>query len=190
MFVRADNRSFQHELAQENQNHTQDGGSNQGDNLTEQVVPLTVDAVKSVSFASPAKRKHSSAGSSVATIASSSNSRDFDMAFSDDNAASVSHREYASPTPQYSIVGDVVESLQNCRTHESESPVLGRRELGGSSDHQNVVEMQTLKPDESALKVPEMQERSGGPTPFIPRPGNNAHVRAAPIDMMDMDLDS
>lgn len=190
MFVRADNRSFQHELTQENLAHTPDGGSNQGDHLTEQVVPLTVDAIKSVSFASPAKRKHSSAGSSVATIASSSNSRDFDMAFSDDNTPSVSHREFASPTPQHHNLSDVAESLKNYRAQESESPVLGRRELSGSSDRQAAVEMQTFGPDESASKAPEMQERSDGPTPFMPRPGNNAHPRAAPIDMMDMDLDS
>ncbi|ORY71716.1 uncharacterized protein BCR38DRAFT_493220 [Pseudomassariella vexata] len=172
MFVRADNRSFQQEIAQAQEQ-------------TSEAVPLTLEAIQSVPTdpirTLPTKRKHSCAGSSVATLGSRSSRDMMDMIFSDepdpfpdDSTPSTFHQEFADPAPQTNKLGGVVESLANFRTH-SESPILRR---DGP---------QTPKRDDSGSKVPEMQERSGGPPPFITRPRqgsqtlNNSH-----IDMMEI----
>ncbi|KAI0124199.1 hypothetical protein BJ170DRAFT_75636 [Xylariales sp. AK1849] len=198
MFVRADNRSFQHDLAQEQtqaQSQTE-GGDNRGNSSNEEATSLTTEAIRSVSFASPAKRKLSIA-SSNATY-NSGGSRNLEMEsfdgsdpFTDeDNAPRVSHQEYMSPTPQYNRLGGLVESLENCRTFENESPDMGRRELPDAIAYQGMEEMQTFNPDGMPSSKPlEMQERTGGPTPFITRPGNT-ESRTAPLDLMDMDIDS
>ncbi|KAH8663949.1 hypothetical protein BX600DRAFT_512033 [Xylariales sp. PMI_506] len=190
MFVRADNRSFQHELAQEEARVQALAEENA--RVIDEPIPLTAEAmssIPSVSFASPAKRKHSSGNSSVATIAST-DSRDLDMTFSDqpetfpddDDKISSFHQEFVSPTPQHTKLGGLVESLENCRTYENESPVLGRRDLPGGAQQ----EMQPLSLAETAFHAPEMQERSGGLNPFLVRPGNVSTQKMA-VDIMDID---
>lgn len=170
MFVRADNRSFQQELAQE-QDRAQEPATVEA---ATEGVPLTAEAIKSVTFASPAKRKHST-GSSVATLGSR-DSRDMNMIFSDepdpffdddDNGPQTSHQEFASPAPNK--IGGLVEDLEKCRTEESDTSALGRR-------------------DATEPRAPEMQER-GGQMPFITRPSSN-ETQKAPVDMMDMDIEA
>lgn len=156
-------------------------------------VPLTAEAIETVAQASgvlSSKRKHSAA-SSIATI-DSTDTRALDMSFAepigsfrdqDDGAASTWHEEFASPTPQPNKLGGLVESLEKCRTIEPESPTLGRRGPIGQ-------EMTDMSPD--GARVPEMQERPGGPSPFmINRPGERPSQggRSEVINLMDMEMD-
>lgn len=192
--MRADNKVFQNELSQEQvqaENQTENLGRGvaiQGDGP----VPLTADAISTVAPVaaapwSPSKRKHSDA-SSVATIGST-NSRGMDMSFSgpvgpfpDHDEPDSWHQEFASPKPQPNKLGGLVESLENCRTFEPESPVLGRRVP---------VDQEMKDMTASTDKSPEMQERSSGPSPFVvSRPVLKASEAAsAPISLMDMEMD-
>ncbi|KAI1847227.1 hypothetical protein JX265_013352 [Neoarthrinium moseri] len=198
MFVRADNRSFQHELSQEQAEPQSQAQQSSPTPATHGhgPVPLTAEAinsVSSVSFNSPSKRKHSISGSSVATVGSS-DSRDMEMSFSDppdpsnyrdDRVPSASQYGFASPASQPNKLGGLVESLENCRTNEPDSPVLGRRDLAKPLGDQ---EMRSFGPDETAAKGPEMQQRAVGPSPFVQRPVAKAS-QAAQVDLMDMDME-
>lgn len=155
-------------------------------------VPLTADAVNAVAptpWTSAPKRKHSPA-SSVATI-HSTGSRDIDMTFSDsvgpyveheERAATTWHQEFASPTSQSNRLGDIVESLEKCRTNEVESPVLGRREL---------TDQESRGPAAAEAKAPEMQERTDGLSPFmVNRPVEKpSRLASDHISLMDMDME-
>lgn len=101
----------------------------------------------------------------------------------DNPAPSSWHQEFASPTQQPNKLSGLVEELKKCRAFEqADSPTSGRRDL----EDQNVKDMGS-----NMAKSPEMQERAGGPPPFIiNRPVNKASQAAsAPIDLMDMDMD-
>ncbi|KAH8205064.1 hypothetical protein TruAng_000787 [Truncatella angustata] len=197
-FVRADNKVFQNELSKEQvQTETwTEGDSGNVASPGDGPVPLTADAINAVApahWASVAKRKHSPA-SSVATI-NSTGSRNIEMVsyddvpqFADYGDPSMSwHHEYASPVPHPNKLGGLVESLEKCQTYEPESPVLGRRD----PPEQNRHDFSSSNATSDAVRAPEMQERSGGPSPFmVNRPVERASQAApGPANLMDMDVD-
>ncbi|RYO89261.1 hypothetical protein DL762_003284 [Monosporascus cannonballus] len=185
MFVKADNRSFQQELAQEqNQEQTHE-------DEPPPLAAISADTLSHIPVASPAKRKHS-ASSSVATNGSSQGGLDdVDLTFSDDrdpfdgdDRPTTSHREFANASPQSNKLGGIVESLANCRTNES--PGGGRSEQGHASSEGLEVEMQETP---SQARAPEMQERAGGPAPFFGAHGIDNNATNGTVDSMDMDVD-
>ncbi len=187
MFVKADNRSFQQELAQE---------QNQEQVPKEPTPPpaaITDDTLSRIPGASPAKRKHSTS-SSVATNGSSQGGLDdVDLTFSDDHDTFIgdlepttSHQEYVKSSPQSNTLGDITESLANCRTNENESPNRRLSIQMSATNEGPEVEMQETT---VLSRAPEMQERAGGPAPFF----NARAVDSTPggtVDLMDMDIDS
>ncbi|RYP61005.1 hypothetical protein DL771_010290 [Monosporascus sp. 5C6A] len=185
MFVKADNRSFQQELAQER---------NQEQSHEDQPPPvaaISADTLSHIPAASPAKRKHS-ASSSVATNGSSRGDLDdVDLTFSDDrdpfdgdDRPTTSHRDFANASPQSNKLGGIVESLANCRTNES--PSGGRSEQRHASSEGPEVEMQETP---SQPRAPEMQERAGGPAPFFSARAVDNNTTNGTVDSMDMDVD-
>ncbi|KAI8956460.1 hypothetical protein F5Y11DRAFT_353733 [Daldinia sp. FL1419] len=180
MFVRADNRSFQQELAQE-QDLKQ---------LPQDSEPpgVTAENLASIPATWPGKRKHS-VGSSVATHGSSRDDLDdvdltFDQPGQFPGYPALGHYEATTDNnPQPKKLGGIVDSLANCRTYENEPVELGG---WGATAQERSSEMQTLDSDTS--KPPEMRERpGGGPPPFLARPSRT--TERGPIDMMDIDLD-
>ncbi|KAI1215030.1 uncharacterized protein F4807DRAFT_405600 [Annulohypoxylon truncatum] len=131
MFVRADNRSFQQELVQE-QNRTQPAEGHPTSGVRAEDLPP-------VAVASPGKRKHS-VGSSVATQGSSR---------ADLTDVDPFHWEMQSEAGN----GDAEETQRSTTTPKS----------------------------------PEMQERIGGPAPFLTRP--DYAVQSGSAEMMDIDMD-
>ncbi|RYP15513.1 hypothetical protein DL767_010317 [Monosporascus sp. MG133] len=185
MFVKADNRSFQQELAQEqNQEQTHE-------DPPPPVAAISADTLSHIPVASRAKRKHS-ASSSVATNGSSRGGLDdVDLTFSDDrdpfdgdDRPTTSHREFANASPQSNKLGGIVESLANCRTNES--PGGGRSEQRRASSEGPEVEMQETP---SQPRAPEMQERAGGPAPFFSAHAVDNKATNGTADSMDMDVD-
>ncbi|RYP05158.1 hypothetical protein DL765_009920 [Monosporascus sp. GIB2] len=185
MFVKADNRSFQQELAQEqNQEQTHE-------DEPPPLAAISADTLSHIPVASPAKRKHS-ASSSVATNGSSRGGLDdVDLTFSDDrdpfdgdDRPATSHREFANASPQPNKLGGIVESLANCRTNES--PGGGRSEQGHAPSEGLEVEMQETP---SQPRAPEMQERAGGPAPFFRAHAIDNNATNGTVDSMDMDVD-
>ncbi|EMR63837.1 putative ubiquitin interaction domain-containing protein [Eutypa lata UCREL1] len=190
MFVKADNRSLQQELTQE-QNQEQ---------TPQEPLPLstaiTDDTLSRIPTSSPAKRKHS-ASSSVATNGSSRDGLDdVDLTFTDDHFAYTeesepitSHQEFASgSSPQSSKLGGIVESFADCQTNERGSPHrrLGNQPHGAEAG----AEVEMVETVSSGVAAPEMQERAGRPVSFFspsPSPNNTA---GGTIDLMDMDIDS
>lgn len=190
MFVKADNRSLQQELTQE-QNQEQ---------TPQEPLPLstaiTDDTLSRIPTSSPAKRKHS-ASSSVATNGSSRDGLDdVDLTFTDDHFAYTeesepitSHQEFASgSSPQSSKLGGIVESFADCQTNERGSPHrrLGNQPQGAEAG----AEVEMVETVSSGVPAPEMQERAGRPVSFFnpsPSPNNTA---GGTIDLMDMDIDS
>ncbi|KAL7625306.1 hypothetical protein AAE478_004522 [Parahypoxylon ruwenzoriense] len=179
MFVRADNRSFQQELAQEEQN--QEHAS------SPQHLPPSDIAIENplhVTVSSRCKRKHS-IGSSMATAGSSRDGLDdVDLIFDDPDVLpdyqgpSIYGQEPARGSPQSNKLGDIVESLAKCQTREAESRI----------EYSSMEEMRTFNSSSPApIKSPEMQERTGGSAPFLSRPGYTS--QSGPVDMMDIDLD-
>lgn len=186
MFVRADNRSFQQELAQE-----RDQAEEQPPPSNSLLSGFTAEDLSHLpAYAPPTKRKHS-VGSSVATRGSSRNDLDdVDLAFDeldqfqDHQAPSTHYREFADKSPQSNKLGGIVESLANCRTNEDLSEKQTPLETQPDVEHGTIEEMQGI----TTSKSPEMQERTGGFAPFLGRPGHSAQSGA--VDMMDIDLDA
>jgi hypothetical protein len=183
MFVRADNRSFQQELAQQ-------GSQEQ---TPQELAPFAVtnEALSQVPASPAAKRKHSTS-SSVATNGSTrSDLADIDLTFSDEpreiDLPTMAHREFATGSPRANKMGDIVESLANCRTNENESPVLG--DAKPDPKEGNAPDMRMLDSEASTPKGPEMAERAGGSVPFFHRSSSKGPPQCGPIDLMDMDLD-
>ncbi|KAF3069114.1 hypothetical protein GL218_08236 [Daldinia childiae] len=193
MFVRADNRSFQQELAQEQSPEQLQNPDLPGTGITAENLSY-VPNIKTI------KRKHS-IGSSVATRGSSRDDLDdVDLIFDNPDqfptypALGNYYEPVASSSPQSKKLGGIVESLANCRTNENEPTGSGGwvtneqehfSEMQPSMEHSNMEEMQTFDSDTS--KPPEMQERTGGPAPFLTR--SSHETQSGPIDMMDIDLD-
>jgi hypothetical protein len=194
MFVKADNRSFQQELAQEassDENNNQNQEVQLQDQSTIGVTAANLSQIPSLMRSEArGKRKHS-VGSSVATNGSTrSDLADVFLEFDDTEAfpgdnipqavqQGISHRS--------SRFGDVTDSLAKSETHQLEATAQGdERETthpegnaqGGSDDSNTNVA--------STSKMPEMTERRGGLNPFLARPGNSAQN---PIDLMDLDTE-
>ncbi|KAI0381757.1 hypothetical protein F5Y04DRAFT_254284 [Hypomontagnella monticulosa] len=186
MFVRADNRSFQQELAQERDQVQEQASSNP------QPSGFTVENVSQVpAYTYAVKRKHS-IGSSVATRGSSRNDLDdvdltFDETdqFQDHQTPSIYYKEFAdNKSPRSNKLGGIVESLANCRTNEDLNGKQTSSATQPDVEHGTVEEMQGI----TTGKSPEMQERTGGYAPFLGRSGQPTQGSA--VDMMDIDLDA
>ncbi|KAI0004023.1 hypothetical protein F4779DRAFT_621564 [Xylariaceae sp. FL0662B] len=166
MFVRADNRTFQQELSREQQTQEQQP----------QDPPPTVVNAENLSYvpvASPTKRKHSIAGSSVATRGSSrSDIVDEELTFSDEPSQ---FQDYETPGASYQ------EFASNSSKSGPDGIVVWQTNYQAEE-----VKPEAVNTDESSLKSPEMQER-GGTRPFLAQPGHN--TRNGPIDMMDLDVE-
>jgi hypothetical protein len=151
-------------------------------------MPLTADAIQLIAsdeLNTSSKRKYSIAASSVATI-DSADSRDLEMSFSDvpdrlsDRGGVRSyHREFASPAPR-------ATSLSGLGYESGESPVPSRLQPGLG----NGQEVQVPSTGGSSPKAPEMQERAtAGPSPFVAQRPVDKASQAAPVDLMDIDVE-
>ncbi|KAJ8127329.1 hypothetical protein O1611_g6307 [Lasiodiplodia mahajangana] len=184
MFVKADNRSFQQELAQEISVHENKSG--QDVQMADQPsVGITAAALAQISPEAGGERKHS-IGSSVATNGSvRSTLADVELVFDDSQMIldEVSEPMHQDISPQSSMIDSIVEPINRRQAHEHETPRYIENEegnfSGGQEDGDNLGE-NTASPH----KMPEMSERKGGANPFLARPGNSART---PIDTMDME---
>lgn len=189
MFVKADNRSFQQELAQETSVHETKNQPREVQMQDQVETGVTAAALAQIPSETRGKRKHS-IGSSVATNGSiRSDLADVELTFDDPD---IFHDEAPKPMHQHngsqaSNPSSVVESLAKCETHEYKAP--GHDEKGGekyleghSQDDGNGSDINTT----STYKMPEMSERKGGANPFLARPGNSVQN---PIDLMDLDTE-
>ncbi|KAI0977124.1 hypothetical protein F4678DRAFT_411909 [Xylaria arbuscula] len=189
MFVKADNRSFQQELAQEASLREMRDQNQEIQMQDQPQTNVTAAALAQIPSGPRGKRKHS-VGSSVATNGSiRSDLADVELTFDDPQPT----LDYASePVRQHSgsgssKLGDVVESLAKCQTHEYEMRGHGEKlEEDGSQAHGYDDVNYSPKNTSSTHKVPEMSERKGGLTPFLARAGNSAQN---PIDLMDLDTE-
>lgn len=197
MFVRADNRSFQQELAKE-----QTEGPNQAQNQDQPsqinlTAPsgLTGENLAHIPGSEYCNRRHGN--SSVATHASS---RD---GLSDVNLAFNEHDEFHSYQPSSGSASEYVHSDILSNNNDDSAIGVGlwstkQQEPGleNSSwekkpdvDHGSMEETQTLDVGTPSSKPPEMQELATGSTPFLIRPSNIAS-QSSIGDMMDVDLDA
>ncbi|KAI1424375.1 hypothetical protein F5Y12DRAFT_715323 [Xylaria sp. FL1777] len=190
MFVKADNRSFQQELVQEENSRDTKDQDQEVQMQDQPQIGITAEALSQIPYGTRAKRKHSVA-SSVATNGSiRSDLADVELTFDDphpvlddDTAKAVGLHSGSGP----SKLGDVVESLAKCQTHGYEA--LGRGEM--EEDTRLEVDSYDDAKDSNAsttttYKIPEMSERKGGMTPFLARAGNSTQN---PIDLMDLDTE-
>lgn len=172
-FVRADNKVFQNELSMEQSGPTP---------LTAE----TIDAIPEVSYykTTPAmgKRK-SSVTSSNATI-DSMDTRDMDMPFTDPVTSYQPNEQEPMTWTQDSDlnteppkVGRLRKSMEDLRCQDSTAQATD-------------VDMEGA--GEGIAKSPEMQERTGGPSPFMMhRPIEKAsQATSSSADLMDMDLEA
>ncbi|GAW17353.1 hypothetical protein ANO14919_068100 [Xylariales sp. No.14919] len=189
MFVKADNRSFQQELAQE-ASLREIGTPTQNQDVQMQDQPqigVTAAALSQIPSGSRGKRKHS-IGSSVATNGSTrSDLADVELTFDDPQPV---HNDVARFTREHSgsgssKLGDVVESLAKCQTHEYEAAHNEKCEEKRIEVHSH----RDADPGTNTTtthKIPEMSERKGVVNPFLTRAGNSAQNS---IDMMDLDTE-
>ncbi|KAI0533054.1 hypothetical protein GGR58DRAFT_138375 [Xylaria digitata] len=184
MFVKVDNRSFQQELAQEASLRETEKQNKDMQTQDQPQTSVTAAALSQIpSLNGRPKRKHS-IGSSVATNGSiRSDLADVELAFDDpqpvhDDAARSVRQQSSSGS---SKLGDVVESLAKCQTHEHGVP-----EYNGKEEEKHPEASSHGDVDATTPKIPEMSERKGVLTPFLARAGNSAQN---PIDMMDLDTE-
>ncbi|KAJ8122758.1 hypothetical protein ONZ43_g1126 [Nemania bipapillata] len=181
MFVKADNRSFQQELVQEESIQETKNQLREAPIQDQTEIGVTAAALAQIPSEPRGKRKHS-IGSSVATNGSvRSDLADVDLIF-----------EFDAPAPidQYngsrsSRPSSVVESLAKCEAHGYD--VLGFDEKRGgkyveNQDNDNGSDAGAA----STHKMPEMSERKRGGNPFLARPGNSVQNST---DLMDLDTD-
>ncbi|KAI1761301.1 hypothetical protein GGR53DRAFT_35992 [Hypoxylon sp. FL1150] len=176
MFTRADNRSFQQELAQEQSQNQQQEQQPQQDLQQSGITAENLSYVSAKPFYGDMKH---SVGSSVATHGSSRDELDdVDLTFiephqfEDYQLPSVSHEEFSGAIPQPSNHDGAYESEPFALDlHE---PFQETRPEAGPDDM-------------DISKSPEMQERTGGPAPFLTRPGSTTGSKS--VDLMDIDLD-
>jgi hypothetical protein len=190
MFVKADNRAFQQELAQEAILSTTETRSQDVPMEDQPAIGVTAAALSQIPSGTSCKRKYS-IGSSVATNGSiRSDLADVQLTFDDPQTV---YNEMPDPAPEYSThrspkLGDVVESLAKCQTTEYKATEYddagGTKHLEGYSQDNNGDNLDTdPAPDD---KMPEMTERKGGINPFLTRPADSAQT---PIDTMDLDTE-
>ncbi|KAI1110929.1 hypothetical protein F5Y14DRAFT_427208 [Nemania sp. NC0429] len=193
MFVKADNRSFQQELAQEasiretrDQHpviHLQDGPT----------LGVTAEALARISSEAKGKRKHS-AGSSVATNGSiRSDLADVELTFGDPQtmwnaSGKPSHQDSSRRSSQiYEVEPLAMGRADEHRTPENVEEGGGKRVEGQSQETGQGLDADA----EPTPKMPEMSERVGVGNPFRganpllpPRPSNPV---LDPVDNMDLD---
>ncbi|KAI0431861.1 hypothetical protein F5Y09DRAFT_303600 [Xylaria sp. FL1042] len=183
LFVKADNRSFQQELAQETSfRETKD--PNQDVQMQDQPqMGVTAAALSQIPAGTRCKRKHS-VGSSVATNGSiRSELADVELTFDDPHPV----RDDLASGSGSSKLGDVVESLAKCQTHEYETLERGEESEDNNTQTHNYGDPKNRDMDtNSTSKIPEMSERKGSVAAFLARPGNSA---LNPIDLMDLDTE-
>ncbi|KAI0101562.1 hypothetical protein GGR51DRAFT_530127 [Nemania sp. FL0031] len=188
MFVKADNRSFQQELAQETSVHENKSGQDV-QMLDQPATRITAAALAQISPETRGKRKHS-IGSSVATNGSiRSDLADIELTFDDPQTLpnEVPKPVHQDSDPQSCAISSVVEPVDKFQTHEHEA--LRHVEKGGgkySEDHSQDGGRDSGDNTASIHKMPEMSERKGGVNPFLARPGNSAQPS---IDTMDLDTE-
>jgi hypothetical protein len=198
MFVKADNRSYQQELAQEaslseSKNQTQE--IRMQDQLS---IGVTAAALSQIHPETKGKRKHS-VGSSIATNGSvRSDMAEVDLTFDDretsqgDDVPEPLHQEHAasnvfSSQPSFEPSG-MPDPAPKYETLEDGPPEHGeeRGEMRRGSDDQGDGHGSDIN-TASISKIPEMSERRGGVNPFLARPRNGAQI---PDDLMDLDAKS
>lgn len=178
MFVRADNRTFQNELSQEEaqqpQQQQQDESQYQG-----AISGVTSEALAQLPGAAPGKRKFDTASSVATNRSIRSNLANVDLDFgdepillSDQDQPSVVHAEFPGEVNRPGRQNDLIDI-------ESDAY------MGGTAESAAKVG-QPSSQDSSALKEPEMQERSGGVS-FFARPSGASPQK--PMDPMDLDME-
>ncbi|KAI1753405.1 hypothetical protein F4782DRAFT_497965 [Xylaria castorea] len=189
MFVKADNRSFQQELAQEESSHKTKNQNQESQTQDQPTTGVTAAALAQISSGPKGKRKHS-IGSSVATNGSvRSDLADVELTF--DDSQTVGH-DLPQLTHQHSgsrssKPGEVVESLSKYQTHEYEAPGYGEKGRDKyPQDHSQGDDNNSKANTTSTLKKPEMSERKGGLNPFLVRPGSSAQKLT---DTMNLDTE-
>ncbi|KAI0875516.1 hypothetical protein GGS24DRAFT_499735 [Hypoxylon argillaceum] len=181
MFVKADNRSFQQELAQEESSQKTKNQLGDVQMQDQSEIGITAEALARIPSEARGKRKHS-VGSSVATNGSiRSDLGDVELTFDDPQ---IFHDESLNPVYQHNdsrsseLSSDVVTRGYEIPGHDEKG---GQHYFEGhSQDDGNGSDTNTA----TTQKMPEMSERKGGVNPFLARPGNSAQT---PIDMMDLD---
>ncbi|KAI8623694.1 hypothetical protein F5Y19DRAFT_350962 [Xylariaceae sp. FL1651] len=197
MFVKADNRSFQQELAQESSSSRPKHQSQELQVQDQPTMGVTAATLSQIPSEPRIKRKHS-VGSSIATNGSiRSDLADIDLTFDepeivhDEDVPMALHQEHASSNSRSSKLGGIVESLAKCQTHESEAAALREnretRHGGHEYSDQNSMVMQNSDAAlASTSKMPEMSERKGGITRIWTRSDPAAQ---SPIEIMDLDTE-
>ncbi|KAI0166988.1 hypothetical protein GGR52DRAFT_581707 [Hypoxylon sp. FL1284] len=173
MFTRADNRSFQQELARE-QNQAQHAQQTQSHPQPQpqpladgQQSAITAENLSHVTMTPYWIERKSSVGSSVATHGSSRDELDdVDLSFAEPRE----FKEYHAPSVSHEEFSDIIPQLD---TRQSSQGGQANTESGGI--------------DMSVPKSPEMQERIGGRAPFLTRPESASARRS--LDLMDLDME-
>ncbi|KAI1746288.1 hypothetical protein F4680DRAFT_400956 [Xylaria scruposa] len=194
MFVKADNRSFQQELAQEERLQKTVYQNQEPQTQDEPLTEITAATLAQVPSWPKGKRKHSIA-SSIATNGSvRSNLADVELTFDDSQTAG---HDLPQPAHQYSgsqsskpseVAGSLQWQAQIHQTPEHEAPGRDEKERDKHpQDHSRGGDgVSADAKDTSASKKPEMSERKGGLNPFLVRAGPSAQN---PTDMMDLDTE-
>ncbi|KAI1283384.1 hypothetical protein F5Y07DRAFT_349506 [Xylaria sp. FL0933] len=189
LFVKADNRSFQQELAQETSSRETKDSNKEVQMQDRPQIGVTAAALSQIPAGTRCKRKHS-VGSSVATNGSiRSDLADVELTFDDPHPV---REDPDQPARQHSgsgssKLGDVVESLAKCQTHEHETRDRRENSEENTAQIHNDCDPQNRDRDTTpASRIPEMSERKGGVTPFLARAGSSAQN---PIDLMDLDTE-
>ncbi|KAI0454565.1 hypothetical protein F5B21DRAFT_475100 [Xylaria acuta] len=189
MFVKADNRSFQQELAQEESSHEIKNQNQEAQTQDRPITGVTAAALSRIPSGPKGKRKHS-IGSSVATNGSiRSDLADVELTFDDPQTVDndLPQLTHLHGDSRSSKLDDVVESLSECQTHEYEAPGHGEEESDKHPQDYSQGDVSTSDANTtSTRKKPEMSERKGGLNPFLVRPGPSTHNLA---DMMDLDTE-
>ncbi|KAI2643621.1 hypothetical protein GGS21DRAFT_542400 [Xylaria nigripes] len=187
MFVKADNRSFQQELAQEEKSPMFGHPFPEAHTHDQPAGAVTAAALSQIPSDPKGKRKYS-VGSSIATNGSiRSDLAGVDLTFDDapivqeDEPETAKQHDGSKPLK----LGEVVASLAKCQTDERVEPAQGERKVKSSGDDQGDgygLNANTA----STQQVPEMSERRGGANPFLAQPGGSAQTQNS-IDLMDLD---
>ncbi|KAI8952734.1 hypothetical protein F4801DRAFT_577262 [Xylaria longipes] len=188
MFVKVDNRSFQQELAQEASSHETKTWNPEAQMQDQPITGVTAAALSRIPSVSIGKRKHS-VGSSVATNGSiRSDLADIELTFDDpqtvDNDLPQLTRQHSDS--RSSRIGDVVESLSKCQTHEYEALGHGEKDRDKRPQDHSQSDDNNSDANTTTRKKPEMSERKGGLNPFLVRPGPSTQNVT---DMMDVDAE-
>ncbi|KAI1822916.1 hypothetical protein F4861DRAFT_512775 [Xylaria intraflava] len=182
MFIKADNRSFQQELAQEESTRESDKQNQEVQMIDQTTVGVTAATLSQIPSDSKGKRKHS-VGSSVATNGSiRSNLAEVDLAFDDDPPGVLEDAPKLAHPDNDTEIGDAFETL------DEESGPLAQGKKHPEGHGQGVG--RDLNIDATSIhKAPEMSERPGGVNLFLAQQGSSAQT-PNPVDLMDLDTEN